>query len=117
MGGQKYPSFYGKRVGFIPHGLTEEMATGSVYHDNGEYKYEVLPYGKTLRRCKCTKAIREKTKKVVLPKEMDGLSVKELGWECMGADFTEPENRAWVRILQKHWIKEHDNSPVGCGSR
>ena len=63
----------------VPQIPTEEKEVHRVYHDNGEYKYEVLPDGKSLRLWTCTKAIREKARKVVLPKEIDGLPVKELG--------------------------------------
>lgn len=84
----------------VPQIPTEEKEVHRVYHDNGEYKYEVLPDGKSLRLWTCTKAIREKARKVVLPKEIDGLPVKELGRECMGSYYRDrPENLSVKEVV------------------
>ena len=65
----------------------ERKVPGKIY-SNGTYEYEVLPDGKSL----CITSVIPKKKKVIFPKKIDNVPVKEIGGHCIGR-YSLPKRR------------------------
>lgn len=74
---------------------TEKKIPGKVY-DNGKYEYEVLPDEKSIRLRQCVEDIKLKRRKVVIPQQIDGLPVKQLGNACVGGYRYAKSERSYI---------------------